>query len=84
MDETSDLIVTRWGDYDIAVTVKEGTVGSIPDGIISSYEIFRAGELLAFGSVPATYSSRAVAAASALRIAKLDARESLPGPFPVF
>ena len=84
MKYATNPIVTAWGDYDIAVRTSANTTKRIVGAVASSYKIYRAGTFLAGGTVPAAYATAAVAAESALRIAKLDARESLQGPFPAY
>lgn len=82
MYNVDNTFVTPWGDYDIAVRVGREAAGRLVGAITSSYEILRAGRLLAAAAVPAAYLTEKDAAESALRIAKLDARELLEGPFP--
>jgi hypothetical protein len=79
---TSEPIVTEWGDYVISVRTGPHIVGAFAGATTASYEIFRRSRLLAAGCVPAGYSSAKIAADSALRIAKLDARGSFSGEFP--
>ncbi len=74
------FIATKWGDYDIAVTV--GPSRLTPSGMISRYEVSKAGRLLIVGRVPAEYLATKDAVESSLCAAKIDARESLSGPFP--
>lgn len=82
MYNRDDAVVTPWGDYEIAVRTSRTGIGLLAGAITSSYEIFHAGRLLTVATVPAEYPTEKEAAESALRIAKLDARESLNGLFP--
>lgn len=82
MCELDDTIVTPWGDYEIFVRVDRAKTGPLAGTITSAYEIFQSGRLLTAAIVPTVYPTEREAAESALRIAKLDARESLDGSFP--
>jgi hypothetical protein len=82
--QQNEVIVTQWGDYEIVVSVTFEAELAGPNGITAKYEILRFGRCLANDSIPATYHTPSDAAESALRIAKLDARASLDGPFPIY
>lgn len=81
-NNTSEPILTQWGDYEIAVRAGVHTWGSLAGQMSGSYEIRKAGRLLRNGSVAGGHATAEEAAANALRVAKLDAREALDGPFP--
>ena len=82
MHNIDNITVTHWGNYEIVVRTSKDTTGTSRDGVISSYEITRAGKLLVDAVIPAAYADERSAAESALRIAKLDARDSLGAPCP--
>lgn len=78
------VIVTHWGDYEIKVWVGLRDELTLPHCITARYEILKFARLLAHGSIPTTYTTFSDGAESALRIAKLDARALLDGPFPSY
>lgn len=84
MKITSEPTFTNWGNYEIVIRTGTSTLPHLAGDAIASYEVFRNGRLLIVGVVPAGFRSTEEAAESALRIAKLDARESLDGPFPSY